>query len=201
MALLEVVASLPRQGAVALTASKGQGSQTQGLETRGSFLQTPIGVLDFIFVGQAHKSRTAARQDHAGSSCIEASFGPSTSGRHSSSVGWQEPELFVQRSSIRTNGCPSHVSGGRRVLEGGTSLAFLSRSGKENRRTRRALAAVMSLGAGGVNWPVVQLGNQNEDGEGNVSEPLSCLFIGPIEEADKVHLEALYMQVGSDGKL
>ncbi|GAQ78849.1 hypothetical protein KFL_000200010 [Klebsormidium nitens] len=84
------------------------------------------------------------------------------------------------------------------MLQGGSSLVSTTRSRnisrRQNHRMRRVLLAAMSLDAGGVSWQAVERGNLNEGGEGDVSEPLSCLFIGPIEEADRVHLEALYMQ-------
>jgi hypothetical protein len=196
MALLEIV-SLAFRGSSALglasAPARGQGNGAWATELGSHSLKSSWEV---AFAGKNDMSDLTQQCRREEASHIEASLGPSTSGR---------PPLVVPRDR-KFSKEPLILAGIRTVpldfARRGSSDHLLERgqiSRKSNRYSSRhrsagRLAAVMSLDAlqaGGVAWPAVNPGIHDED-EG---EPLSCLFIGPIEEAEKVHLEALYMQV------
>jgi hypothetical protein len=197
MALQEIV-SLASRGSCALglasAPARGQGNGALATEFHRSHSLKPS--WEVAFAGKDDTGDLTQQCRRGEASHIEASLGPSTSGR---------PPLVVPRGR-KFSKEPLILAGiGTVPLDSARrgSSGFLLERGQKSRKSNRfrsrhrssgRLAAVMSLDAlqaGGVAWPAVNPGIHDED-EG---EPLSCLFIGPIEEAEKVHLEALYMQV------
>jgi hypothetical protein len=197
MALQEIV-SLASRGSsapgLASTSARGHRNGAWVVEFHHCLSSKPS--WEVGLAGKDSTSELSHNSKNGEANRIEAGLGPSTSGR---------PPLVVPKGCKYSK--QSLVLAGLQSVpldsaRGGSSDQLLlerqkfrksKRFGSSHRCSGR-LAAAMSLDAlqaGGVAWPAMNPGIH----DGNDGEPLSCLFIGPIEEAEKVHLEALYMQV------
>jgi hypothetical protein len=196
MALQEIV-SLASRGCSApgFASASARGQGNGGWVTEFHHCHSSKPSWEVGLAGKDSTSELSHKSRNKEASRIEASLGPSTSGR---------PPLVVPKG-CKYSKQPLVLAGLQSVprdfARRGSSDQLLERQNlrksdrfSSSHRSFSSLAAAMSLDAlqaGGLAWPAMKEGIH----DGNEGEPLSCLFIGPIEEAEKVHLEALYMQV------
>lgn len=197
MALQKSFSPSSTSSATGPTSLKGLGL-SKGTESCHSYLQNSLSFSEHVPVDRRRKSRGLER---AQTSRIDSSLETSTSGRHLFGGNWHCVDPVWSSDTVRNvEFNPLRFTGGENKLAALGRYAFTKNTGsgstdairRRDQRIHRTLAAAMS---GGLEWPVVGLETQSEGDEGDVSEPLSCLYIGPIDDAEKAHLEALYMQV------